>query len=184
MQLGQWLTVDPLWPLETPFSYGNCAPTLQRDVSGLAAVLVLPAAGLLIGLLQALLIALGIALALIILLLLLWEIPALRSKVCRKMYKRLKDVCGDKDGRPSDTSEGKCCGEDSCQALFYKGLAFQRCGKLRAMYSALCYGDDDENHLEKMREAGRQMGKCFAIFAAKCGPSLTELGRGLRRLII
>jgi RHS repeat-associated protein len=36
--LTRWMTVDPLWPADRPFSYGDCSPILSVDPSGAVAL--------------------------------------------------------------------------------------------------------------------------------------------------
>ena len=175
--VGRWLTVDPFWPGEPAYGYARNAPTKKVDPSGLAITFPIwgPIAGG--GVLVILAKLLAIALAVLIALLLLWGIEKLRSWICKKMYKLLKEMCGDENHREPDIKCGQCSWDDSCLALFYKFQAYRRCAELQMYYSAFCYGDVDEAYLKRIREYGRILGKCMIIFFYKCA-SKTMPGRG------
>ena len=180
VDLGRWQTTDPLWPGEQAYGYVSGSPVYHLDPLGLSsAVLILPGVVLGGALLEALLIILGIVLAVLLLYLLLWGLAKFLSWICGKLRKLEKDVCGDPDGRLSDVVGG-CCWSDSCLTIFYKAQAYNRCAQLRMLYSLVCYGSIDPPHLEEIRKNAFQVGKCLAIFEAKCVGSMPPFGGPIR----
>ncbi|MFN7577134.1 MAG: RHS repeat domain-containing protein [Armatimonadota bacterium] len=165
----RWLTVDPLWPHQLPYAYAAGTPVTITDPSGLV-VLVIPGialGGLLTFLANLLLIAIGVLLAYLVFL----GLKAFFQKLCGWIRWRMKNVCGDPDGRPNDVSAGQCCWNDSCLALFYKGQAYQRCADFRLAESLICYGSIDDKHLGPILDSLRLAAECRLIFALRCiGP--------------
>ncbi len=124
--LGRWLTVDPLWPMQKAYAYVGNRPVAEIDPSGLVAI-ALPFASL-AALLGAFLTLLEITVTIAIitlLLLILQKLTCSLAKVMKKFF------C---DRRPK-----KCNECDTCAILGYKLWVYFMCFVSRVAVELYCF---------------------------------------------